>query len=262
MTYGPAVKMQCGYCKKDYMCPNSRAHRATACSITCSNKIRRLARVEYTCVSCKDVFLAVPDHGAERKFCSRKCFLAECVQPIDKACENCGGMFTAPRSATATWGDGRRLYCSKKCYVEHMPKFDEKSCVWCGTLFYPTSAERNAKQSTCSTACKAQYFSGPNAHNFQGGSHIQMQANHKMVLIGKRKGYVGKYTAEHRLVVAKHIGRMLVRGEVVIHINNNGLDNRLSNLYVCESMSEFAKRRSGSLPWPAESNVDQLKENA
>jgi hypothetical protein len=81
-----------------------------------------------------------------------------------------------------------------------------------------------------------------------------------MVLIGKRKGYVGKYTAEHRLVVAKHIGRMLVRGEVVIHINNQGLDNRLSNLYVCESMSEYTLRRLGTLPWPTKSNVDQLME--
>ena len=61
-------------------------------------------------------------------------------------------------------------------------------------------------------------------------------------------------------MVAKHIGRMLVRGEVVIHINNQGLDNRLSNLYVCESMSEYTLRRLGTLPWPKKSNVDQLKE--
>ena len=260
MTYGPAVKMQCGYCKKDYMCPNSRVHKTTACSITCANKIRRLARVEYTCVSCKEVFLAMPDHGAERKYCSRKCFLAECVQPVDKLCENCGGVFTAARSTTVTWGDGRRLYCSKKCYTEHSRSFEEKRCAWCGTLFYPISAAKDSTQMTCSPKCKGEFFCGTNSLNFKGGSHIHVQTNHKMVLIGKRKGFVGKYLSEHRLLIAKHIGRMLTRDEMVLHINNQGLDNRLSNLYVCESNSECAKRRLGSLPWPTKSNVDQLKE--
>ena len=262
MTYGPPVKMQCGYCKKDYMCPNSRVHKTTACSITCANKIRKLARVEYTCASCNDVFLAVPDHGAKRKFCSRKCFLAECVQPIDKACENCGCVFTAARSTSTSTvrGDGRRLYCSKKCYGEHKRKYEEKPCAWCGTFFYPGSATKDMTQMTCSPTCKGNFFCGTNSRNFKGGTHIQTQANHKMMLIGKRTGYVSKYTAEHRMVVAKHIGRMLMRGEVVIHINNQGLDNRLSNLYVCESMSEYTLRRLGTLPLPKKSNVNQFKE--
>jgi hypothetical protein len=202
----------------------------------------------------------MPDHGAERKYCSRKCFLAECVQPVDKLCENCGSIFTAARSTTVTWGDGRRLYCSKKCYTEHSRSFEEKPCAWCGTLFYPISAAKDSTQMTCSPKCKGEFFCGTNSLNFKGGSHIHVQTNHKMVLIGKRKGFVGKYLSEHRLLIAKHIGRMLTRDEMVLHINNQGLDNRLSNLYVCESNSECAKRRLGSLPWPTKSNVDQLKE--
>jgi hypothetical protein len=79
-------------------------------------------------------------------------------------------------------------------------------------------------------------------------------------LIGRRKGYASKYIAEHRLVIAKHIGRMLTRSETVIHINNDGLDNRLSNLFICESMSEFSSRRNGSLPWPEKSNLHNYKE--
>ena len=89
---------------------------------------------------------------------------------------------------------------------------------------------------------------------------MQKRTNHKFVLIGKREGYVGKYTAEHRLVIAKYLGRMLTRNEVVIHINNQPSDNRLSNLYLCESLSEYGKRRVGSLPWPKKSNVEDYKE--
>ena len=260
MTYGPPVVKQCEYCKKEYKCPNSRASKARFCTITCRNKSGLLERLEYTCVNCDDKFMALPDHGEARKFCSRKCFLENCVQPKDKECENCGGMFTAFRSSTATRGDGRRLYCSKKCSVEGARLFEEKNCSFCGNIFYPVSTRHDATQKTCSTKCKAAFFSGVNAHNFQGGAHIVKDSNHKMVLIGKRKGYVGKYTAEHRLLIAKCIGRMLTRNEVVIHINNQSLDNRLSNLFLCASMSEYSLRRFGSLPWPKKSNLNNFKE--
>ena len=258
--YGPPVAKQCEYCKKEFMCPNHRADKARFCTITCRNKIDLLPRIEYTCVNCDDKFMARPDHGADRRFCSRKCFLENCVQPIDKECENCGGMFTAVRSATATRGDGWRLYCSKKCYIEGSRSFEEKPCVVCGTLFYPISAKKDEHQKTCSMKCRAEFFSGANSHGFRGGEHVKQDSNHKFVLIGKREGYAGKYIAEHRLFIAKYFGRFLIRGETVIHINNDGLDNRLSNLYLCESMSEYAKRRSGSLPWPNKSNLKEYKE--
>ena len=260
MTYGPPVIKQCEYCKKEYKCANSRASKSRFCTITCHNKSGLLERVEYKCVNCDDKFMARPDHGADRKFCSRKCFLENCVQPIDKECEHCGGMFTATRSSTATRGDGWRLYCSKKCYAEGSRKFEEKPCVHCGGMFYPRSTQHDATQRTCSMKCASEFFSGTNAHNFQGGVHVQKTTNHKFVLIGKREGYVGKYTAEHRLVIAKYLGRMLTRNEVVIHINNQPQDNRLSNLYLCESMGEYGKRRVGSLPWPKKSNLEDYKE--
>jgi len=260
MTYGPPVTKQCEYCKKEYKCPNHRAHKARFCTITCRNKSSLLERLEYTCVNCDDKFMARPDHGADRRFCSRKCFLENCIQPEDKECKNCGGVFTAPRSSTVKHGDGRRLYCSKKCYTEGSHSFEEKPCVVCGTLFYPRSHKHDLTQKTCSIKCKSEFFSGVNSNNFQGGEHIVKTSNHKMVLIGKRKGYVGKYTAEHRLIIAKYLGRMLTRNEVVIHINNQGLDNRLSNLFLCESMSEYSSRRTGSLPWPKKSNLKNFKE--
>ena len=261
MTYGPPVVKQCVHCKKEYKCPNHRANKTLFCSITCNNASRAFIKTEYTCVNCNNKFMALPDHGAPRKFCGRKCFLENCIQPVEKACENCGGIFKAKRSSTVTRGDGRRLYCSKKCYVEGGRSFKEKSCVSCGRLFYPIGRRQVAIQLTCSMKCKAEFFSGANSHCFQGGAYIAKASNTKMVLVGKRKEYVGKYTAEHRILIAKYFGRMLTRNEVVIHINNNPLDNRLSNLYLCESMSEYSRRRTNSLPWPTISNLKYYKEN-
>jgi ribosomal protein S27AE len=57
----------------------------------------------------------------------RNVFYKNSVKPADKECENCGGIFTAMRSSTATRGDGLRLYCSKKCSVEGSRLFQEKT---------------------------------------------------------------------------------------------------------------------------------------
>jgi len=261
IKYGPAVTKQCEHCKKEYKCPNHRVDKSRFCTITCRNKSGLLERVEYTCINCNDKFMARPDHGADRRFCDRKCFLENCLQPKDKECENCGGMFTASRSATATRGDGYRLYCSKKCTVEGSRSFEERPCVVCGTMYYPGSTIKNDNQITCSMKCKGELFSGANCSAYKTGEHIRQESSHKFLLIGKREGYSTRYIQEHRLVIAKHIGRMLKRTEIVIHINNQGLDNRLSNLFLCESMSEFGKRKQGSLPWPDKSNLDEYKES-
>ena len=47
------------------------------------------------------------------------------------------------------------------------------------------------------------------------------------VKVGKRK-----YISQHRYNVEKYIGRRLKKNELVHHINGNGLNNKLSNLYI------------------------------
>jgi hypothetical protein len=57
--------------------------------------------------------------------------------------------------------------------------------------------------------------------------------------IGTRKLYV----AEHRLVMEKHLGRYLTKNEVVHHINEDTLDNRIKNLELMTA-SEHMKSHS------------------
>lgn len=254
---GPPVEKSCEQCGKTYLCERHRMDKSRFCGIGCANEAQKLPRNKYTCQHCGVNFTALPDHGNPRKFCSRECFTANALPPIEKECKNCGGLFTAVRATSTETYDGYRIYCSKKC-SDTDKLYEDRPCAVCGTMFYPNSKRKNETQLTCSNKCRAEYFSGVNSHMFVDGTYIAEQTNHKMVL-QKRPGYVGKYMAEHRLVVSKYLGRLLTRSEYIIHINNRGTDNRLENLFICESNSEFSRRRNGSLPWPEKSNLGTYK---
>jgi len=54
---------------------------------------------------------------------------------------------------------------------------------------------------------------------------------------GSFKGYV----KEHKAVIEKHIGRKLIKGEIIHHINLDKLNNSLENLILCVNEKQHKK---------------------
>ncbi len=83
--------------------------------------------------------------------------------------------------------------------------------------------------------CHAKYTTGQmSEHSYWKGGrtikndyvYIRLAPSDPFYPMAKTSGYV----REHRLIMARHLGRLLHRDEVVHHINNNKLDNRIENL--------------------------------
>lgn len=254
------IHKTCEHCHKGYTVPPARAAKTRFCSMACRNANDRTAeRRELQCDACGDSFVAKADHGVWPRFCSRNCFLSQCVRPQEKHCATCGGLFLAGRAHHES-DDGLRTYCSKACQVEGLKLGGEYQCLNCDAPFYlsPAAIRQRGKPGCCSVECQRAFYTGARSAGFKGGFYTHTQAGERHIL-RPRPGYVGKYMGEHRVVASREIGRLVSRDEYVIRINRNPEDNRPENLFICESNSEFSRRRNGSLPWPTASNLCQYK---
>lgn len=112
-------------------------------------------------------------------------------------------------------------------------------CGWCGVTFVPTYRAKSQRALCCSKSCGLRLkrkldpnvWRGNRSKRWNGGRIIRKgyalrwQPDHP-TLIGTQR----KYVYEHRLVMEKHLGRQLLRTEVVHHRNGDKLDNRVENL--------------------------------
>lgn len=80
------------------------------------------------------------------------------------------------------------------------------------------------------------------------------------ISVKRRKGGNKKYIPEHVLVIEKHLGRYLKKGEVVHHINGKKDDNRLKNLMIFKNNSAHMKMHNQSgINWKNKNEVKEYK---
>jgi HNH endonuclease len=99
-------------------------------------------------------------------------------------------------------------------------------CDWCGKKF----ANKFKEARFCSRKCFHTYFAEDRSPFWTGRAGEEVQ--YKFVQVG-----LGKWRREHRVVMAKAVGRSLRKSEVVHHIDGDGLNNDIDNLHLfhCDS---------------------------
>ena len=137
-----------------------------------------------------------------------------------------------------------------------------KTCPICKKTFknWP-SWEKKGRGLYCSRKCWSQtiFLKGNKSHNWNGGKTITKGGYILTYCPTHPFALHGNYVLEHRLVMEKHLGRSLLKTEVVHHINGVNDDNRIENLMLFSSSKEHSSfhhpkgnkfsKKTGEVTW-------------
>jgi hypothetical protein len=110
-----------------------------------------------------------------------------------------------------------------------------RRCQICGKTFHkPKSVIDKGWAKYCSIKCRGM------ARRFRGQRRIHSQGYIELYLPDHSMARGAGYVFEHRLVMAKHLGRDLTSQEIVHHKNGNKQDNHLENLELTTRAAHMA----------------------
>lgn len=131
---------------------------------------------------------------------------------------------------------GKAKYCSPTCYAKSLESKTGAAHHRTGVKHRPDSIAK-MRLNKLATALR-----GPANPKWKGGTHISRgYVMVSLALLSEKEQRQfkamatrssGMFLPEHRLVVARKLGRPLLRTEIVHHRNGNKQDNRLSNLEI------------------------------
>jgi endogenous inhibitor of DNA gyrase (YacG/DUF329 family) len=134
-----------------------------------------------------------------------------------------------------------RNFCSRKCSSSHIVSIEARR---------KTGLLNKGKKIDPNIISKRNFVRGENHHNWKGGvTHFKrkgLYANFKIKYLKcpedfKEMSRKDGYVMEHRIVMALFLNRVLLRTEVVHHIDHNPENNNISNLMLFSSNSEHKK---------------------
>ena len=146
-----------------------------------------------------------------------------------RACAQCGG--DIPRRGRSRNNYAKMKYCGNRCSAwAHTTETVEAGPKGCLRCHEPLTRRGNEgiKRWNQRKYCSKCHATGPLAGRWKGGRRIYGRS-YMIVYVGPNT-----FKFEHRIVAERALGRPLKSSEIVHHINCNKLDNRPSNLLVCE----------------------------
>ena len=154
-------------------------------------------------------------------------------------CHQCGRDFER-----RTHTDRIHRFCSKLCWKQYADIHRvsiEITCACCGKKFfeYPSNLrQRNKNQKgryCCSRECRYKLIRGEGHYSWKGryaNTFGYIIIRDALIPEEFKPMITCGHILEHRLVMARHLGRCLLVTEAVHHINGVKADNRIENLEI------------------------------
>ena len=137
-------------------------------------------------------------------------------------CLNCNKQFGSYRNKTKTCSE----YCRRKLVGSLKSRSVKRICCSCGNTFLhkPSQDRRGFIHQFCSRKCRFPL----KKLNLPLGQYLSFDG----YIVVSRTHDGRKQIKLHRLIMEEHIGKKLLPKEIVHHINQNKIDNRIENLQI------------------------------